>query len=73
MSKTDIERTEAFYEKAIERGANVQTFTCSCGHMNKDLAPTSDNEVWDSMTFCPNCDKAYFKKVSKTGCEVEEL
>lgn len=73
MSKSDIQRTYAFYQKAHERGANVQTFTCSCGHINKTLAPTNDGEVWDSMTFCPNCDKAYFKKVTKTDCWVEEL
>lgn len=73
MSKSEIDKTEKFYEKAKERGANIQAFTCSCGYENKALAPNVNGDVWDSMTFCPSCDKAYFKKVTKTGCEVEEL
>lgn len=73
MSQSEIDKTETFFEKAKLRGANVQEFTCSCGHVNKALAPDIEDEVWDSMTFCPSCEKAYFKKVTKTGCEVKEL
>ncbi len=73
MSKSDIERTEKFYKKAKERGANIQTFECSCGFENKTLAPENDSDIWDSMTFCPKCEKAYFKTVTNTDCEVLEL
>ncbi|ENM4022602.1 hypothetical protein DDN27_003471 [Vibrio cholerae] len=73
MSNSNIEKTEKFFERAKERGASIQTFTCSCGYINKALAPSIEGEVWDSMTFCPKCDKAYFKKVTTTQCEVEAL
>lgn len=73
MSKQNIDETEKFFETAKQRGANIQTFMCSCGYENKALAPDTDGAVWDSMTFCPSCDKAYFKKVTKNGCEVVEL
>lgn len=74
MSKQQIEEYELFFGKAVERGANVLSFTCSgCGFENKSLAPEHEEYVWDSLVFCPSCEKAFFKVVTSKTIDIEEL
>lgn len=75
MSKQDaIHKQNQFFKNAESRGANVLSFNClGCGFSVKTLAPEIEGATWDSMTFCPNCDKAYFKIVTHNQVEVEML
>lgn len=74
MSEQQVQEHNKFFDRAEERGANVIPFDCfECGFTVRNLAPNLESEVWDSMAFCPNCEAAYFKKVSKSNLEVEKL
>lgn len=73
MSKKQMQEHDNFFNKAKARGANILSFECCCGFTIKTLAPKTEGAPWHSVTFCPDCYKAYFKKVTTTQCEVEEL
>lgn len=74
MTKQQVQEHNKFFDQAEERGANVIPFDCfKCGFTVRNLAPDTEGVVWDSMTFCPECESAYFKKVSKNDLEVEKL
>ncbi|MEZ8102120.1 hypothetical protein [Vibrio bivalvicida] len=74
MTKQQVQEHNKFFDRAEERGANVIPFDCfECGFTVRNLAPETKGEVWDSMTFCPKCETAYYKTVVQDDMEVVKL
>ena len=74
MCEQQVKESNKYFNSAEKKGANVMSFDClGCGFTVKSLAPEAEGEVWDSMTFCPNCDKTYFKIVTNDSLGVKAL
>ncbi|MBN8107733.1 hypothetical protein [Vibrio vulnificus] len=74
MSEQNVKKHNKFFDRAEKRGANVIAFEClECGFSVRNLAPEAEGEVWDSMTFCPSCETAYYKTVVQDDIEVLKL
>ena len=74
MCEQQVKESNKYFENAEKKGAHVMSFDClGCGFTVKSLAPEVEGEVWDSMTFCPNCDKTYFKIVTNVSMGVKAL
>lgn len=65
MTKVKCQHS-AFMKRCIEGGMGILRFPCpACGSEIETLAATRD-EVWDSLSICPECNAIFMKVVNGT-------